>query len=244
MYFLLHFLRHFVVHHLGVKHNFLKLESSWWSLFFPTWPLPSDHLKPKMKAVTTLHCTSEVITVRRLSRCECDSCRKRALKGAIHKRGHFTRGIVWCRGSEAQLCWSWRSARSCNRLLAVTFMRLFSGDMTQCSSCACVRVSECLAYSCFTQLMKRMSQNFPNGGAMDTHFANMRSLIQVSHHVPVCVPFACVCDRLQIKPASVTSRSPLMPDTGLGVVWTDAAEWRLHSLLLLLPLVLAGFQER
>jgi hypothetical protein len=27
--------------------------------------------------------------------------------------------------------------------------------------------------------MKRMSQNFPNGGAMDTHFANMRSLIQV-----------------------------------------------------------------
>lgn len=28
--------------------------------------------------------------------------------------------------------------------------------------------------------MKRMSQNFPNGGAMDTHFANMRSLIQVT----------------------------------------------------------------
>lgn len=38
---------------------------------------------------------------------------------------------------------------------------------------------ECLAYSCFTHLMKRMSQNFPNGGAMDTHFANMRSLIQI-----------------------------------------------------------------
>uniref|UniRef100_A0A671SC24 Small G protein signaling modulator 2-like n=1 Tax=Sinocyclocheilus anshuiensis TaxID=1608454 RepID=A0A671SC24_9TELE len=37
----------------------------------------------------------------------------------------------------------------------------------------------CLAYSCFTQLMKRMSQNFPTGGAMDTHFANMRSLIQI-----------------------------------------------------------------
>ncbi|KAM3854683.1 small G protein signaling modulator 2 isoform 7-T7 [Vipera latastei] len=36
-----------------------------------------------------------------------------------------------------------------------------------------------LAYSCFTRLMKRMSQNFPNGGAMDTHFANMRSLIQI-----------------------------------------------------------------
>ncbi|KAG7263769.1 hypothetical protein CRUP_008707 [Coryphaenoides rupestris] len=38
---------------------------------------------------------------------------------------------------------------------------------------------ECLAYSCFTKLMKRMNQNFPNGGAMDTHFANMRSLIQI-----------------------------------------------------------------
>ncbi|XP_062241876.1 small G protein signaling modulator 2 isoform X2 [Platichthys flesus] len=38
---------------------------------------------------------------------------------------------------------------------------------------------ESLVYSCFTQLMKRMSQNFPNGGAMDTHFANMRSLIQI-----------------------------------------------------------------
>ncbi|XP_032702576.1 small G protein signaling modulator 2 isoform X5 [Lontra canadensis] len=36
-----------------------------------------------------------------------------------------------------------------------------------------------LAYSCFSHHMKRMSQNFPNGGAMDTHFANMRSLIQI-----------------------------------------------------------------
>ncbi|XP_037736289.1 small G protein signaling modulator 2 isoform X7 [Chelonia mydas] len=36
-----------------------------------------------------------------------------------------------------------------------------------------------LVYSCFSHLMKRMSQNFPNGGAMDTHFANMRSLIQI-----------------------------------------------------------------
>nr|XP_014346589.1 PREDICTED: small G protein signaling modulator 2 [Latimeria chalumnae] len=39
--------------------------------------------------------------------------------------------------------------------------------------------NEPLAYSCFTQLMKRMCQNFPNGGAMDSHFANMRSLIQI-----------------------------------------------------------------
>lgn len=27
--------------------------------------------------------------------------------------------------------------------------------------------------------MKRMASNFPHGGAMDTHFANMRSLIQI-----------------------------------------------------------------
>ncbi|XP_053313128.1 small G protein signaling modulator 2 isoform X1 [Spea bombifrons] len=39
--------------------------------------------------------------------------------------------------------------------------------------------NDLMAYSCFTQLMRRMSQNFPNGGAMDTHFANMRSLIQI-----------------------------------------------------------------
>ena len=46
-----------------------------------------------------------------------------------------------------------------------------------CSSCALS--AEALAFSCFTELMKRMNQNFPHGGAMDTHFANMRSLIQV-----------------------------------------------------------------
>ncbi|XP_055511641.1 small G protein signaling modulator 1 [Leucoraja erinacea] len=39
--------------------------------------------------------------------------------------------------------------------------------------------NEWMAFSCFTQLMKRMNQNFPHGGAMDTHFANMRSLIQI-----------------------------------------------------------------
>nr|XP_061803895.1 small G protein signaling modulator 1-like [Nerophis lumbriciformis] len=38
---------------------------------------------------------------------------------------------------------------------------------------------EAIAFSCFTELMKRMNQNFPHGGAMDTHFANMRSLIQI-----------------------------------------------------------------
>lgn len=43
----------------------------------------------------------------------------------------------------------------------------------------CRLPSDQLAYSCFSHLMKRMSQNFPSGGAMDTHFANMRSLIQV-----------------------------------------------------------------
>ena len=45
----------------------------------------------------------------------------------------------------------------------------------------CICVTEAMAYSCFCQLMKRMSSNFPHGGAMDQHFANMRSLIQVRH---------------------------------------------------------------
>ncbi|XP_061656217.1 small G protein signaling modulator 1 isoform X2 [Phyllopteryx taeniolatus] len=39
--------------------------------------------------------------------------------------------------------------------------------------------NEVMAFSCFTELMKRMNQNFPHGGAMDSHFANMRSLIQI-----------------------------------------------------------------
>ncbi|KAH8042601.1 hypothetical protein HPB51_024822 [Rhipicephalus microplus] len=39
---------------------------------------------------------------------------------------------------------------------------------------------EMLTYSCFCELMKRMAANFPHGGAMDHHFANMRSLIQAS----------------------------------------------------------------
>lgn len=38
---------------------------------------------------------------------------------------------------------------------------------------------EVFTYSCFCELMKRMASNFPHGGAMDTHFANMRSLIQI-----------------------------------------------------------------
>jgi hypothetical protein len=38
---------------------------------------------------------------------------------------------------------------------------------------------EPLVYSCFNQLMKRMSANFPHSNAMDDHFANMRSLIQI-----------------------------------------------------------------
>ncbi|CAB1447752.1 unnamed protein product [Pleuronectes platessa] len=38
---------------------------------------------------------------------------------------------------------------------------------------------EVMAFSCFTEMMKRMNNNFPHGGAMDSHFANMRSLIQI-----------------------------------------------------------------
>jgi len=37
-------------------------------------------------------------------------------------------------------------------------------------------------YGCFLNLMNRMSPNFPCGGAMDTKFANMRSLLQVLDH--------------------------------------------------------------
>ncbi|CAH0549285.1 unnamed protein product [Brassicogethes aeneus] len=38
---------------------------------------------------------------------------------------------------------------------------------------------ESLTYACFCHLMERMVENFSNGNAMDCHFANMRSLIQI-----------------------------------------------------------------
>lgn len=38
---------------------------------------------------------------------------------------------------------------------------------------------EAITYACFCHLMERMGDNFPSGGAMDAHFANMRSLIQI-----------------------------------------------------------------
>uniref|UniRef100_A0A336LLF9 CSON010949 protein n=1 Tax=Culicoides sonorensis TaxID=179676 RepID=A0A336LLF9_CULSO len=39
---------------------------------------------------------------------------------------------------------------------------------------------ESLTYGCFCRFMERMIENFPNGGAMDMHFSNMRlSLIQI-----------------------------------------------------------------
>lgn len=53
----------------------------------------------------------------------------------------------------------------------------------------CVYFPEVMAFSCFTELMKRMNQNFPHGGAMDSHFANMRSLIQV------CI---CTCTHMNV----------------------------------------------
>lgn len=36
---------------------------------------------------------------------------------------------------------------------------------------------ESLSYGCFCRLMERMIENFPNGIAMDMHFANMRYLL-------------------------------------------------------------------
>ncbi|KAJ8357226.1 hypothetical protein SKAU_G00200200 [Synaphobranchus kaupii] len=51
---------------------------------------------------------------------------------------------------------------------------------------------EAMAFSCFTELMKRMNQNFPHGGAMDTHFANMRSLIQIARCLAPLKPAACL----------------------------------------------------
>ncbi len=53
-------------------------------------------------------------------------------------------------------------------------------EASQCFKCARMVVgSEVMAYGCFCELMHRMAANFPHGGQMDIHFANMRALIQV-----------------------------------------------------------------
>lgn len=151
--------------------------------------------------------------------------------------------------------------------------------------------SEAMAFSCFTELMKRMNQNFPHGGGMDTQFANMRSLIQVRPQRPfVTSIFVYVLACIQLfswtEGYSETNTSnfmvstnphplfpdplPLLPnpslflqlsvcllfsfnclpsllllpsfsylsvDTGFGDLWAHAPKWRLHPLLLLLPMV-------
>lgn len=38
---------------------------------------------------------------------------------------------------------------------------------------------EAPAYAAFCQLMSRMLDNFPAGGAMDAHFANMRYVLEI-----------------------------------------------------------------
>lgn len=119
-------------------------------------------------------------------------------------------------------------------------LQFYSVEIHVLSICVCkcpciLCFVECLAYSCFTQLMKRMSQNFPNGGAMDAHFANMRSLIQVMDHTLDCL----VCF-LDVHMYDIANNWAVFPsDLGLWALWVDASKRRLHSLLLLLPLVSA-----
>lgn len=47
---------------------------------------------------------------------------------------------------------------------------------------------ETLSYSCFCLLMERMSSNFPHsGGAMDTHFANMRYYLILIYYLAIII---------------------------------------------------------
>ncbi len=98
--------------------------------------------------------------------------------------------------------------------------------------------------------MKRMSQNFPTGGAMDTHFANMRSLIQVTWHMtflplPAWVSAViCLFFWSHLWHHEFWTLRVFFSDPWLRVVWAHASEWRLHPFLLLLPLVSPGLQKR
>lgn len=119
-------------------------------------------------------------------------------------------------------------------LLLVPVWYGWSGTVKMCVY-VCLCSSEVMAFSCFTELMKRMNQNFPHGGAMDSHFANMRSLIQVKFTKANWFVVLCLC-------LCILMRSFVIPstDSGLWALWVDATERRLHALLLLLSLVPAG----
>ncbi|KAH8397946.1 hypothetical protein KR222_006851, partial [Zaprionus bogoriensis] len=59
---------------------------------------------------------------------------------------------------------------------------------------------ESLSYSCFCKLMERMIDNFPSGGAMDMHFANMRWVQLIPDYVlyTLCTLFATHSSLIQI----------------------------------------------
>lgn len=61
-----------------------------------------------------------------------------------------------------------------------------SNFRTRCDSMR----AEAITYSCFELLMRRMLVNFPQGGAMDLHFARMRSLTRV--RAPLALPILCI----------------------------------------------------
>lgn len=104
-------------------------------------------------------------------------------------------GHVWSAGSTSSHS-GWRWVNPLNHFLFCLFSDFrciftaidgttegsFPTHFLTSASSLCFLLSEAMAFSCFTELMKRMNQNFPHGGAMDTHFANMRSLIQVTKH--------------------------------------------------------------
>lgn len=76
-------------------------------------------------------------------------------------------------------CCAWKHLKDCNFKLKQYCKPISYYEVKKVSELSGFKL-EAMAFSCFTELMKRMNQNFPHGGAMDTHFANMRSLIQVS----------------------------------------------------------------
>uniref|UniRef100_A0A671XRU3 Small G protein signaling modulator 1-like n=1 Tax=Sparus aurata TaxID=8175 RepID=A0A671XRU3_SPAAU len=117
----------------------------------------------------------------------------RSLKGENYNRGTARRG--GCEGHSRL----WNYVRRCDRaywyftsenldklrniMCSYVWQHLDTGYVQgMCDLLAPLLVildDEVMAFSCFTELMKRMNQNFPHGGAMDSHFANMRSLIQI-----------------------------------------------------------------
>jgi len=63
-------------------------------------------------------------------------------------------------------------------LLNVLYLNINTSNFINVQ-CVLFTFSEAKVYACFVKLMDKMEHNFPHGNQMDSHLANINSLVQV-----------------------------------------------------------------